>query len=233
MELNANFDIRAAAHGAKLDWLASPMTGVERRMLERIGDEVARATTIVRFAPGSAFSPHVHTGGEEFLVLDGIFQDEQGDFPAGSYVRNPPGSRHKPGSLPGCTIFVKLWQMEKTDTRHVVIDTKKADAIPAEGRPHVGIVPLFKDDRETVRLERWDADAAIGLSEAGGIEILVLEGGFAENGESFAAQSWLRLPPGMDLEAKAGPSGCLCWIKTGHLGTRDREAFSTQRNPAS
>jgi hypothetical protein len=61
-------------------------------MLDRIGDEVARATSIVRYAPASHFSPHVHDGGEEFLVLEGTFQDEHGDYPVGSYVRNPPTS---------------------------------------------------------------------------------------------------------------------------------------------
>ena len=105
--LNADFDKRVALHAADIPWQASPMAGVERRMLDRIGDEVARATTIVRYAPGSQFSAHVHTGGEEFLVLEGVFQDEFGDFPAGSYIRNPPGSKHTPGSEPGCTILVR------------------------------------------------------------------------------------------------------------------------------
>jgi|SRR4051794_7629739 len=107
MNLNADFTKRTVVHAATLDWKASPMPGVDRRMLDRIGDEVARATTIVRYAPQSRFSPHVHGGGEEFFVLEGVFQDEQGDFPAGSYVRNPPQSHHTPGSKPGCTIFVK------------------------------------------------------------------------------------------------------------------------------
>jgi anti-sigma factor ChrR (cupin superfamily) len=70
MNLNADFTKRALVHGAALEWKASPMPGVERRMLDRIGDEVARATTIVRYAPGSQFSPHVHGDGEEFLVLE-------------------------------------------------------------------------------------------------------------------------------------------------------------------
>ena len=93
MELNADFSRRVVVHSAQQDWVASPMVGVDRRMLDRLGDEVARATTIVRYAPGSAFSPHVHTGGEEFLVLEGVFQDEHGDFPVGTYVRNPPTSQ--------------------------------------------------------------------------------------------------------------------------------------------
>ena len=111
MELNADFSQRVAVHAASIAWTPSPMPGVDRRMLDRLGEEVARATTIVRYAPESAFSAHVHTGGEEFIVLDGVFQDEHGDFPAGSYIRNPPQSRHTPRSAPGCTIFVKLWQL--------------------------------------------------------------------------------------------------------------------------
>ena len=90
MELNADFSRRVAVHAARLPWVPSPMVGVERRMLDRIGDEVARATSIVRYAPGSHFSPHAHGGGEEFFVLEGVFQDEHGEFPAGSYVRNRP-----------------------------------------------------------------------------------------------------------------------------------------------
>ena len=90
MEINADFSKRVAVHAARLPWVPSPMNGVDRRMLDRIGGEVARATSIVRYAPHSHFSAHTHGGGEEFLVLDGIFQDEHGDFGAGSYIRNPP-----------------------------------------------------------------------------------------------------------------------------------------------
>ena len=125
MELNADFSQRVAVHAAKLPWTPSPMAGVHRRMLDRIGDEVARATSIVRYAPHSHFSPHTHGGGEEFLVLDGVFQDEHGDYPAGSYVRNPPTTRHTPGSEPGCVIFVKLWQFDPADRTEVRIDTGK------------------------------------------------------------------------------------------------------------
>ena len=115
MNLNAEFGARAAVHAARLDWTPSPIPGVDRRMLDRLGDEVARATSIVRYAPHSHFSPHTHGGGEEFLVLDGIFQDEHGDYPAGTYVRNPPTTSHTPGSEPGCTLFVKLWQFDPDD----------------------------------------------------------------------------------------------------------------------
>ncbi|MEO0831579.1 MAG: cupin domain-containing protein, partial [Pseudomonadota bacterium] len=196
-------------------WVASPMAGVDRRMLDRIGDEVARATSIVRYAPGSAFSSHVHTGGEEFLVLDGVFSDEHGDFPAGSYIRNPPQSSHTPGSEPGCTIFVKLWQFDLEDRTHVRVDTGKMRFLPVTDG--VEVMPLFSDGREDVVLERWAPGADVEVQATDGAEILVLDGGFEEAGETFAAQSWLRLPKGGTTTAKAGAEGARVWIKRGHL----------------
>ncbi len=217
MELNANFDERVAVHAGKIPWKASPMPGVDRRMLDRLGDEVARATTIVRFAPESKFSPHVHTGGEEFFVLEGVFQDEHGDFPAGSYIRNPPESSHTPGSDAGCTIFVKLWQFDLADRTHVRIDTNKNAFVADPKRAGVEVMPLFHDGREDVRLEYWAAGAEVGLSDHNGIEGLVLDGGFTESGEAFETQSWLRLPKGSSATVKAGPEGARVWIKSGHL----------------
>jgi len=217
MDLNSDFTARAVVHGATLPWVTSPIAGVERRMLDRIGDEVARATTIVRYAPDSRFSPHVHGGGEEFIVLDGVFQDEHGDFPAGSYIRNPPQSRHTPGSKPGCTIMVKLWQFDPADRSHVRIDTNKMPYLRPAERPEIEMIPLFRDAGEDVRLERWPASMRIELALPGGGEFFVLDGGFAEGGETFAKDSWLRLPPGARLQAQSGPNGCRLWIKTGHL----------------
>ncbi len=78
-------------------------------------------------------------------------------------------------------------------------------------------MPLFRDGRETVRLERWAPGAAVELAVPGGIEVLVLDGGFSEGGEKFEAQSWLRLPCGAVLRAKAGVGGCRVWVKAGHL----------------
>src|SRR5688572_19498951 len=120
MLLNDDLANRTLVHAGALDWVASPSKGVERRMLFRIGEEKARATSIVRYAVGSHFPRHGHPGGEEFLVLDGTFQDETGDFPTGTYVRNPPGTGHEPGAASGCTIFVKLWQFRKDDRERVV-----------------------------------------------------------------------------------------------------------------
>jgi len=189
MELNADFSRRVAVHATRLAWVPSPMAGVERRMLDRIGDEVARATSIVRYAPGSHFSPHTHGGGEEFFVLEGIFQDEHGEFPAGSYVRNPPTSRHTPGSVPGCVLFVKLWQFDLSDRTEVMINTRSMPYRLATGRPGVELIPLFCDSREEVRLERWAPGTAVTMAVPGGVEVLVLDGDFYESGERFEAQS--------------------------------------------
>jgi len=98
MLINADFSARAVVDTASMPWVPSPLAGVERKMLDRDGGEVARATSVVRYAAGSAFEPHEHGGGEEFFVLEGVFSDEHGDYPAGTYVRNPPGSRHRPFS---------------------------------------------------------------------------------------------------------------------------------------
>ena len=217
LELNADFARRAAVHAARLEWIPSPIVGVERRMLDRIGDEVARATSIVRYAPDSRFSPHTHGGGEEFLVLDGVFADEHGAYPSGSYVRNPPTSRHTPGSRPGCILFVKLWQFDPADRTPVRIATGGLAYTAPADRPGVAVMPLFRDDCEDVRLERWTPGAVVALELPGGGEFLVLDGGFAEGGERFAPQSWLRLPCGGALHAAAGAQGCTAWVKTGHL----------------
>ena len=210
MELNADFTARAVVHSEKIEWLASPMKGVSRRMLDRIGDEVARATTIVRYDPGSHFSAHTHAGGEEFIVLEGVFQDEHGDFPAGSYVRNPPTSSHTPRSDDGCVIFVKLWQFDMADRTHVNIDMGKGVFTPAEGRSGVEVMQLFQDSRETVELERWAAGASITFETDGGAELLVLDGSFEESGETFSKSSVSKLYAwAADRSGKAGPRRCL------------------------
>jgi anti-sigma factor ChrR (cupin superfamily) len=217
VELNADFSRRVVVHAAQMQWVSSPIAGVDRRMLDRIGDEVARATSIVRYAPGSCFSRHTHGGGEEFLVLDGVFQDEHGDYPAGWYVRNPPTSSHTPGSAPGCTLFVKLWQFDPDDRTELRVDPSQRQFVPDPSRQGVEEMPLFHDAWENVRLERWAPGAHVRAAEAGGMELLVLDGGFSEGDEVFAPQSWLRLPCRATLHGVAGVGGCLVWVKVGHL----------------
>jgi anti-sigma factor ChrR (cupin superfamily) len=214
MELNADFSERVLIHSDEIEWQASPMAGVDRRMLDRIGGEVARATTIVRYAPKSHFSPHTHTGGEEFIVLEGVFQDEHGDFPAGTYVRNPPTTSHTPGSEPGCIIFVKLWQFDMDDRNQF----RKNMADELEKRVDgVASAILHKDERETVTYAQVDPGASLHHSAAGGMEMLVMDGTLDDSGETLRKGSWLRLPENQHLSVVAGADGAKVWIKSGHL----------------
>jgi hypothetical protein len=217
MEINADFTKRVLINSDELGWVASPMPDVDRRMLDRIGDEVARATSIVRYAPNSHFAPHTHEGGEEFIVLEGVFQDEHGDYPAGTYVRNPPTSRHTPGSTNGCVIFVKLWQFDPDDRMAVVINTTETEWHTTPDRPGIKATTLFKDARETVQIEQWEPGVQSDMLMFGGAEILILEGSLTDHNETLRRGGWLRIPAGGSLSAGAGGMGARLWIKTGHL----------------
>lgn len=218
MLVNADFMRRAVVHAADAEWVRSPVAGIERRMLDRVGDEVARATSLVRYAPRKRFSSHVHGGGEEFLVLEGVFQDEHGRFPAGSYVRNPPESKHTPWSDEGCVIFVKLCQFDPSDRTQVWVRSDETTPKEVPGLLGVTSVPLFQDGVEEVRMEVWEPLASLPPRQhPGGLELLVVEGSFEESAAIFSEYSWLRLPPGDAFQAKVGPHGAKVWVKMGHL----------------
>lgn len=216
MRINAEFSQLAREHTADMPWVASPMQGVSRRMLDRIGDEVARATSIVRYDAGSKFSPHVHSGGEEFLVLSGVFQDEHGDYPQGTYVRNPINTGHTPASLEGCEIFVKLWQFHPHESEILRTNTLSLPLHPGS-QTGVNSAQLYKDEYETVSIESFDPDSSINLQHPGGMELLVLAGSFHCNGEDFTEHSWLRLPMNYATKLTTSAQGARVWLKTGHL----------------
>ncbi|QGX96880.1 cupin [Roseovarius faecimaris] len=216
MRLNADFSKRVVVHPDEYDWVASPAAGVERMMLDRIGEEVARATTIVRFAPDSYFDAHEHGGGEEFLVLDGVFSDESGDFPAGSYVRNPIGTSHKPHTREGCTILVKLHQFAADDSAQFSVSTRDAGFEPT-GVDGLTVLPLHRHGEEYVRMLRFQpGTVATPHTHVGGEEIFVLEGGFEDEHGHYPTGTWLRNPDGSS-HAPRSNEGCLLWMKTGHL----------------
>ncbi len=216
MQINADFSQRAVIRPGDSPWVLSPMPGVERIMLDRIGEELARATSIVRYAPASHFSQHQHPGGEEFLVLDGVFSDERGDYPAGTYVRNPIGSRHAPFSREGCTIFVKLMQFDAADDQPVVIDSHQAQWRPGLV-PGLQVLPLHQHGTEHVALVRWAPGTYFNAHRHwGGEEILVLEGTFQDEFGDYPAGSWLRSPH-LSQHTPFSEEGCLIWVKTGHL----------------
>lgn len=216
MLINADFSQRIVSHQADRDWVASPMAGVERQMLDRIGEEVARATSIVRYAPESYFSEHTHGGGEEFLVLEGVFSDENGDYPPGTYVRNPIGSKHTPHSKEGCTIFVKLHQFNEADTEQKV--TPSADMAFQPGVvPGLSVLGLHSHGTESAALVRWQPGTKFNMHRHwGGEEILVLEGTFQDEHGDYPKGSWLRSPH-MSEHTPWSDEGCLIYVKTGHL----------------
>lgn len=216
MLLNDDLSLRTLIHAAALDWIPSPAPGIERRMLFRIGEEKARATSIVRYAPGSRFARHGHPGGEEFLVLEGTFQDETGDFPAGTYVRNPPDTGHAPRSDGGCTIFVKLWQFRTDDRERIVRRPGEGEHSALRSGVTSSLV-LFENASERVALEAWRPGAEIELLNPAGLELLVLAGGFDDSTDTLDRWSWLRLPAGEPLHARAGAEGVRVWLKSAAL----------------
>jgi anti-sigma factor ChrR (cupin superfamily) len=199
-----------------LPWSASPMAGVERRQLERDGGEVARATSIVRYAPGSRFARHEHGGGEEILVLEGVFSDEHGTYPAGTYLRNPAGTSHAPFSDAGCLLLVKLRQMHPLDQTQLVLDTTAATWVPGLV-PGLEVMPLHAFGSENVALVRWAPGTIFQPhGHPGGEEIYVLEGQLEDEHGRYSAGTWLRNPPG-SAHHPASRQGCTIWVKTGHL----------------
>ena len=217
MRINADLSRRAVVASDSLPWVASPLPGVERRMLERDGDEVARVTSLVRYAPNSHFSAHTHTGGEEFLVLDGTFSDDYGDFPAGTYVRNPVGSKHTPHTDGGCLILVKLWWMHPEDHEFVRIDTSREDLWRTTDVRGVEVMDLHRFGDEHAALYRLSAGAELPpRTLPGGEEFFVLGGACRDAGGSYDSGTWVRSPIG-EAPGLRSDQGCRLYVKRGHL----------------
>lgn len=216
MLINADFTCRASLAPEHYQWVSSPQNGVERVMLDRVGAEKARATSIVRYAPDSNFPHHLHPGGEEILVLSGTFSADNIDYPAGWYLRNPPNSGHQPYSKEGAVIFVKLWQMPAAEARYVAIDTNDTANWQKQGNRDV--CHLFSDASEQVSLKRLNANEALFTGTVrGGAEILVLDGELIDNAQTYTRGGWIRLPVAAMPQIKAGAQGVTVYLKTGHL----------------
>lgn len=221
MHLNADFSQRVVIRPDDYVWVDSPMPGVERMMLDRIGDEVARATSLVRYAPGSTFSQHTHGGGEEFLVLQGEFGDEHAVYPAGTYVRNPIGTAHTPRvGERGCLIFVKLHQFAADDQAQFAVDTSQAEWSPGLV-PGLTVLGLHDYEGEHVALVRWAPDTQFNFHRHwGGEEVLVIEGTFYDEHGEYPTGSWIRSPDQSEHTPYTQADGALIYVKVGHLGER-------------
>lgn len=217
MQVNSNFSIPATVASKDYDWVPSTQLGVDRMMLDRLGNEKARATSVVRYAPGSAFPNHAHPGGEEILVLSGTFSDQSGDYPEGWYLRNPPGTTHAPHSDEGTTIFVKLWQMDQADKQTVQINTNNPTSwIKENGRE---VCKLFQDQDETTSLQRLppNEDLFKDLPTENPAEIFVQLGSVCYLGVEYTKGSWLRLPNNSKRTILAGEHGATVYLKLGEF----------------
>ncbi|SOY58495.1 Anti-ECFsigma factor, ChrR [Cupriavidus taiwanensis] len=210
MYVNADLSRRAVVTPDDHHWVASPQPGVERIMLERFGGEQARATSLVRYAPDSHFPRHTHPDGEEVLVLSGVFSEGNTHYPAGWYLRNPPGSSHRPSSVGGAVIFVKLRHMEVSEQESVRIDTNHA----AHWREMAGgaMCALHADDAGRVALLRMEG--RVPLPSGRPAELLVLDGALSVDGHDYAAGSWMRFPEGDRAELQAGAVGATLYLRT-------------------
>jgi anti-sigma factor ChrR (cupin superfamily) len=217
MNIHSDLSERIILHADRLEWHASPIQEVERQMLDRVGDEVARATSVVRYAPNTEFTPHTHDGGEEILVLDGCFSDERGDYSAGMYLRNPPGSHHAPYSNDGCTLFVKLRQFARTDSQALRINTKTSDWYPGLV-PGLSVMPLHEHQGISTALVRWAPNTVFNPHvHPGGEEIYVLDGVFQDEFGVYPKGSWIRSPRYSKHAPFTGQEGALIYVKVGHL----------------
>ncbi|WP_211567194.1 cupin domain-containing protein [Microbulbifer marinus] len=210
-----NFAERVVVDTASMPWQPSPMAGVERKPLAREDAESGHATSIVRYAAGARFAAHRHPGGEEIFVLDGVFSDESGDYPAGTYIRNPPDSSHAPYSEPGCTLFVKLHQFSPGDTETVRINTHEAPWLPGQGG--LQVMPLHSFEGEHTALVKWPkGERFTPHSHFGGEEILVLSGTFMDEYGEYPPGCWLRSPH-LSRHHPFVKDETVILVKTGHL----------------
>lgn len=205
----------------QMEWQASPAPGVWRKRLELVGDaEKGMVTSVVRFDPGCGFPAHDHPLGEEVLVLDGVFADEFGEYPAGTMTLLPTGSRHEPVTADGCTLFVKLCQYAGEDRPMRRTDTRNPDGWRQTyaGRE---VFDLFDEPGwpEKIRLSRLAPGTEVPHHvHEGGEEVFVVSGELADEHGRYRAGTWMRFPDGSSHRPWT-ESGCLLYVKTGHLGS--------------
>ena len=215
--LNGDLSVRVTMDTQSMDWSSSPSGTVWRKRLHRVGPaESGQVTSVVRYEAGARFPAHDHPGGEEILVLDGIFSDEHGDWPAGTYLLNPEGFRHSPFSVDGCLLLVKLRQYPGLDRQHVTIATQ-AESWKPSNRKISSWKKLYAQEPYTdfMRLEAWDIPAELGrINFPQGAELFVLKGQFSDEMGSYNTHSWLRIPPG-GFVTPVSDDYCELYIKEG------------------
>jgi len=213
--INMDFSQRVVINTAKLDWLPSPSPNVMRKPLEREAKESGHTTSIVTYKAGAKFPRHSHPMGEEIFVLSGLFSDESGDYPAGSYIRNPPGSAHSPYSENGCVLLVKLNQFHPEDRTQIRIDTQAQSW--QSGIGGLQVMGLHQFQCEHVALVKWPAGEKFQPhTHYGGEEVFVLSGEFQDEHGRYPKHTWIRSPH-MSQHFPFVNEETVIWVKTGHL----------------
>lgn len=214
--LHGNLTLRATMNTNNMTWSPSPSGSVWRKRLHRVGPaESGQVTSLVRYEPDSKFPSHDHPEGEEILVLEGVFSDEHGDWPAGTYLLNPEGFHHRPFSQEGCVLFVKLRQYPGKSRRPLQIRTDQMQWQTSD-ITGLAVKQLYRQDgfSDHVRLERWSAAVLAQRHWPDGVEIFVLAGVMKDQDGRYVNGSWLRLPPGAVQKAST-TTGCELYIKEG------------------
>ena len=217
--INGDLSARVMADTAAMEWAPSPSGTVWRKRVHLVGaPESGQVTSIVRYELDASFPAHDHPGGEEILVLDGVFSDEHGDWPAGTYLLNPEGFRHAPFSKPGCVLFVKLRQFPGAGREHHVIDTNTLDwqSTDIDG---ITRKPLYRQAgfADVTCLERWAEGAGPGLvTHQQGAEWFILDGEIEDDEGVYGPGSWLRFPVGATHRPRSA-KGCTLYLKLGGL----------------
>ncbi|KXI23426.1 cupin domain-containing protein [Photobacterium sanguinicancri] len=217
--LNMDLSKKVVINTTTMDWLPSPSGGVLRKPLERESAESGHTTSVVEYIAAANFPIHPHPLGEEIFVLEGIFSDETGNFPAGSYIRNPPKSHHAPFSHEGCKILVKLNQFDESDSQQVNIDTQTAKWL--QGIGGLKVMPLhdFKHGarHEHTALVKWPAGETFQYHQhVGGEEIFVISGELRDEYGQYPAGTWLRSPH-QSVHRPYAEEETIIFVKTGHL----------------
>ena len=217
IELNPDMSRRVVIDTRAMNWQESPSPTVWRKRLHLDGpEESGRVTSIVRYDAGSSFPPHDHPEGEEIFVLDGVYSDETGDYPAGTYILNPDGFRHAPFSREGCTIFVKLRQYAGIDRPQVRCDTRTLEWQPRR-KGGIAEMPLYQQDGYDGRTSLIRFDPGTQGPRHGhpyGEEVLILEGSIEDEFGVYTTGTWIRNPVG-STHAPHSKDGCVFFLKTG------------------
>lgn len=213
--LNMDFSKRLVIETQLQPWSPSPAKGVWRKPLEREATESGHTTSVVKYDADSKFSAHQHPLGEEIFVLEGVFSDENGDYPAGTYIRNPPNSAHAPFSEQGCTLLVKLNQFDPEDNAVVRINTTTEQWLAGQGQ--LQVMPLHQFKYEHVALVKWPkGEVFMPHQHFGGEEIFVLSGTFEDEQGKYPCGTWLRSPHLSSHYPKVNEDTIIL-VKTGHL----------------